>query len=184
MKDKTDGFSNYIFPKNGTPPHNALNVEGMWSVLYSPSVGRHASDHCTSACIFLSCYLSSVFNSISSLLPFTEPPHFTSFCSLHFVRSFLWLCISPSTFCIHLLSLRIRSHSFIFNPSFLACITDCPFCVYLLFPLLWLSSVFHLHPPSYLYVYSRVFSPYLSTHDPCSQHSSIAPPSLFAHKSQ
>lgn len=47
---------------------------------------------------------------------------------------------------------------FLILPSFLACIIHCPFW-YLLFPLLWLSSVFHLHTPSYLYV----SSPYLST---------------------
>jgi hypothetical protein len=101
------------------------------------------------------------------LLPFLPDypllNHFTPFCSLHFVHSFLWLFISPSTFCIHLLCLHIRFHLFIFNSSFLACIIHCSFW-YLLFPLLWLSSVFNSPPPPpYLYVSSWVFSPHLST---------------------
>ena len=110
-----------------------------------------------SKCLYFSfllvfkCYYCLLLSLIPFLPGYPLLNHFTLLPSVVCILFFFF--ISPSTFCIHLLCLHITFHLFICNPSFLACIIHCPFCVYLLFPLLWLSNVFHLHTP-YLYVVS------------------------------
>jgi hypothetical protein len=108
----------------------------------------------------------------SSWLPFSEPFHFTSVVCILCILFFGYLSVLPlyafisSAYISGSIYLLLILPSLNYSLSFL--------CVPAISSTLAIVCISLTHTPSYLYVVSGVFSLYLSTHNLCSQHSSIA----------